>query len=167
MSIVSYAELDDLKKKDLNIEGVISDYSIDIDDYFDEASTYILRVLEHDWFRAYAAYRGLSFSKTDSAGNVVTNFDETKLLKNNAELINIHCCYTLHLIYRAIATQLTSTFETAKENRDYWLKVFNTEFNRLESVSDFYDIDGDGLTELKEQKIPSPGSQRFGNRYLR
>lgn len=167
MQPVSYATQDNLMERDFHIDRVISDYDIDIDTYFDLASQYIYRVLEFDWWRQYADYQGFSYSKVDENGNTVTGFDPDRLLRNNHDLINIHCFYTLYLVYRGLSTQLSSPFETAMRNSKNWLDEFNTYFNRLESVSDFYDQDDDGLTEIREQQYAAEGSQRYGRRYVR
>ena len=164
---VSYATQDSLAERDFNINRVITDYDIDVDVYFDLASEYILRVLEFDWWRQYADYQGFSYSQVDANGNTVTAFNPDRLILNNPDLINIHCFYTLYLIYRGLSTQLSSPFETAMRNSKYWLDEFNTYTNRLESVSDFYDRDGDGETEIREQKYSADGSQRYGRRYVR
>lgn len=167
MDIVSNATQADLEKRDFGITRVLTEYDLDVQDYLDEASEYILRVLKYDWWKAYAEYQGFNYTKIVD-GNDVLAFDPDRLLKNHKSLIDIHCFYTLYLVYRTISTDVEAPFATAKANADMWLKEFNTYFDRLVNVDDMYDQDQDGVSELREHKrITAQGSQRYGNRWVR
>ena len=167
MSVVSDAILEDLTKRDFGVERIIDEYDLNVQDYFDEASDYIIYNLKYDWWRRYSDYQGLNYTRTVD-GNDVIAFDEDKLLTSNKTLIDIHCFYTLYLIYRTISTDIEAPFATAMTNADMWLKQFNTYFDRMEKVDDFYDIDGDGVSELREKKRITPeDSLRYGYKWIR
>lgn len=165
--LASVADINDLVERDFHVQRVVDEYEIDVETYLDKASEYVLRVLKYDWWKKYAGDQGFAITKLDENGNTVSNFDENKLVLDNYDLINIHCFYTLHLIYRGVTTQLASNYETAQRNSDFWKNEFETYFDRLTSVSDFYDYDKDGViaeTELYENPYVT---QRFGRRYIR
>jgi hypothetical protein len=164
---VSIATIDELKQRDFHVARIIEEYEIDVEMYFDLSSEYILRVMEYDWWRPYAAAKGISSTKIDSKGNTVTSFNPLRIVKTHAEVVNIHCFYTLHLIYRALSTQLSTPFETAQRNTKFWQEEFERASNRMFKVSDFYDVDMDGVIEFNEQRLSPYESQRLGNRYIR
>ena len=168
MSFVSSAIQEDLSKRDFGLNRILQEYDLEVQDYLEEASEYIMYNSKYDWWRRYADYQGINYTKIDSSGNDVIAFDPDKLLKKSKSLIDIHCFYTLYLIYRTISTDIEAPFKTAKDNSEMWLKEFNTYFNRLEKVDDIYDIDGDGETELSEHRRITPeDSLRYGNRWVR
>jgi hypothetical protein len=164
---VSIATIDELKQRDFHVARVIDEYEIDQEMYFDLASEYILRVMEFDWWRPYCASHGISSTKSDANGNTVSSFNALKIFKNNPDIINAHCYYTLYLIYRGLSTQLSSPYETAQRNAEYWQKEFEKAMNRVITVSDFYDEDADKVSDWSEQKQSPYDSQRLGNRYIR
>lgn len=164
---VSIATIDDLKHRDFHVARVIEEYEIDVDMYFDQASEYILRVMEYDWWRPYAASKGISSTRIDSQGNTVTSFNPLKIVKTNIDIINVHCYYTLYLIYRGLSTQLSTPFETAQRNSSIWFDEFNKTTSRLFRVSDFYDVNQNGVIDFNEQRLSPYESQRLGNRYIR
>lgn len=165
--LASIASLEELSERDFHIARVVDEYEIDVETYLDKASEYVLRVLKYDWWKKYSAEHGYSETVIDSNGNRVSAFDHTKLVLDNPDLINIHSYYTLYLIYRGISTQLSSTFETAQRNSDFWRGEFETYFERLTAVSDFYDYDEDGVQDFEEQNDNPHTTQRFGRRYIR
>lgn len=164
---VSIASIDELSQRDFHIARVVDEYEIDVEMYFDLASEYILRVMEYDWWRPYCANKGISTTRVDANGNTVTSFNPLKIVKTNTEVVNAHCFYTLHLVYRALSTQLSTPYETAQRNTDFWLKEFEKSIQRVMAVSDFYDVDSDGTIEFNEQRKNPYDSQRLGNRYIR
>lgn len=138
---------------------------LDSSELFKKASTEILVMLEFGWWPTYVERTfGSTYYKQDAAGRTVTAFDPARLKKSNQTLIQLEVFKAVEILYSTLVTDNSNVNEKDQANLKYARERFEREWTKAQQVSNFYDIDADGVIDKYEENYAADESFQNGDR---
>ena len=124
---------------------------------FPKASIELLNMFEFGWWAAYVERTlGAYYYKTNpnnpGAGQTMTAFDPTKLVKANQTLIQLEVYKAIEIFYSTVVTDNSNLNEKDKANYNFARKRFQEEWEKAIQESYFYDLKGTGFIGTYQQQ---------------
>lgn len=149
---ISNATVTDIQFYDPAAEKRAASLGVTWDTYFHVGSQEILYQLEFGWWPKYVENTwGAWYFKNNSAGQVISAFDPTKLMLNDQTLIRLDSFKAVAIFYESLVSDVSNINEVDKTNYEHALARYLTEYEKATQLSNFYDLYGDGvITKLEE-----------------
>lgn len=123
--------------------------------YFAIGSQEILYALEMSWWPKYVENTlGAFYYQTDSSGRLVTAFSPAKLVTSDQTLKRLEVFKALEIFYGSLVTDEANINEVDRNNFELSRKRYSDEWEKAVTLSNFYDLFGDGtISKLEENRF--------------
>lgn len=150
---ISNATINDIQFYDPAAEKRAASLGVNWNDYFDVGSQEILYQLEFGWWPKYCdTVFGAYYYTNNSAGQLMSAFDPSKLVKSDQTLVRLDVFRATLVFYESLVTDVSNMNEVDLNNWDFAKKRYNEEWTKALELMNFYDLYGDGtpITKLEE-----------------
>ena len=143
----------------------VEQLDLDTQELFKKSSTEILVMLEFGWWPVYVERTfGSTYYKSNAAGQTVTAFDPARLVKANQILVQLEVFKAVEILYSTLVTDNSNVNDKDQANLKYARERFEREWTKALQVSNFYDIDADGIIDKYEENYTADESFQNGDR---
>lgn len=165
---ISNATAADIQFYDQAAERRAASLSANWDDYFRVGSQDLLYMLEFSWWPKYAETAiGAYYFKTNAAGQLITAFDPSKLVKSDQTLIQLDCFKAIEIFYGSLVSDVSNVNEVDMVNYKHAKQRCNDTWVKAVQLSNFYDLYSDGtITKLEENYLQDPDYFYNDRRYF-
>lgn len=164
---ISGATVDDVIFYDPAAERRAASLNVNWDTYFEIASQELLQMMEFGWWPKYVQQTfGAWYFKNDDEGRMVTAFNPSKLVKTSQILQRLDTFKAVEEFYRSLVTDVSNVNEVDAKNYEFAKKRFDDEWEKAISLSNFYDLNSDGVIAKLEENMMADqhffnGDQRY------
>lgn len=155
---ISTATVEDIIFYDPAADRRAQSLGIDWNDYFRVASQEWLYQLEFGWWPGYCDRAiGVTIYKNNTAGELITGFDPTKLVKTDQTLKRLDTFKAIEIFYQSLVTDVSNVNEVDRANYKHAQTRSETEWTKAVQLSNFYDVNQDRkITKLEENWLTDP-----------